>query len=99
MAKKNTICFCQNWGLNLQSGLVNVPRVNGIPCRRIINKDDAKLSYSSNKNSSKLVSNIDYNNEKRIITNDKELNRVLGGGIVPGSLNYLEVILVLENLH
>ena len=24
--------------------------------------------------------------EKRILTNDKELNRVLGGGIVPGSV-------------
>ena len=33
-----------------------------------------------------MVSDIDYSNEKRIITNDKELNRVLGGGIVPGSL-------------
>ena len=33
-----------------------------------------------------LISEIDYTNEKRIITKDKELNQVLGGGIVPGSL-------------
>ena len=33
-----------------------------------------------------LLNNIDYSDEKRILSNDKELNRVLGGGIVPGSL-------------
>ena len=32
--------------------------------------------------------------KKRLITNDAELNRVLGGGIVPGS-----IVLVQENLY
>ena len=32
------------------------------------------------------LSDIDFKEEKRIVTSDAELNRVLGGGIVPGSL-------------
>ena len=89
--RKNTICFLLSklWGA-IPKWLGKCPQCGewNTFVEEIINKDDAKtLGYSSNKNSSpKLVSNIDYSNEKRIITNDKELNRVLGGGIVPGSL-------------
>ena len=38
------------------------------------------------KNTPKLLNEISYTSENRIVTRDKELNRVLGGGIVPGSL-------------
>ena len=34
-----------------------------------------------------LISTIDFTDEKRISTPDNELNRVLGGSIVPGSLS------------
>ena len=92
MAKKKiqSAFFCQNCGAQSPKWLGKCPQCSewNTFVEEIINKDDAKtLGYSSNKNSSpKLVSDIDYSNEKRIITNDKELNRVLGGGIVPGSL-------------
>ena len=41
------------------------------------------------KNKSIQLNNIDIASESRILTFDKELNRVLGGGIVPGSLTLL----------
>ena len=40
-------------------------------------------------NRSIQLENIDVADESRILTSDKELNRVLGGGIVPGSLTLL----------
>ena len=92
MAKKKiqSAFFCQNCGAQSPKWLGKCPQCSewNTFVEEIINKEDAKtVGYSSKKNSSpKLVSDIDYSNEKRIITNDKELNRVLGGGIVPGSL-------------
>ena len=35
------------------------------------------------------ISNIVYKEENRLVTSDSEFNRVLGGGIVPGSLTLL----------
>ena len=34
----------------------------------------------------RLLSNVEAGNEQRLVTNDAELNRVLGGGIVAGSV-------------
>jgi DNA repair protein RadA/Sms len=34
----------------------------------------------------KVITDINYEDHPRIVTTDRELNRVLGGGIVPGSL-------------
>lgn len=42
--------------------------------------------HASGSNKPKLLQNIDYQAENRILCPDKEFNRVLGGGIVPGSL-------------
>lgn len=39
-----------------------------------------------NTNKPQPISAITYSQEKRIITHDQELNRVLGGGIVPGAV-------------
>ena len=41
---------------------------------------------SSKTNTPSLISDINFTDEKRFATPDNELNRVLGGGIVPGSL-------------
>ena len=48
-----------------------------------------KNSVDLKKNKSIQLNNIDIASESRILTFDKELNRVLGGGIVPGSLTLL----------
>jgi|TARA_B110000003_G_scaffold201285_1_gene199947 DNA repair protein RadA/Sms len=38
------------------------------------------------KSKAQLVNDIDFEKDPRLLVEDKELNRVLGGGIVPGSL-------------
>ena len=92
MAKKKnqSAFFCQNCGTQSPKWLGKCPQCNewNSFVEEIIAKDnDTKGGFKSNKiNKPTLVSDIDYTNEKRIVTNDKELNRVLGGGVVPGSL-------------
>jgi|TARA_B110000263_G_scaffold189034_1_gene166675 DNA repair protein RadA/Sms len=90
MSKKNSIYFCQSCGTQSSKWLGKCPSCNEWNTfveEYITKKKTGKDGYISSKiNHPKLISEIDYSNEKRIITNDKELNRVLGGGIVPGSL-------------
>ena len=54
---------------------------------QIINDEPTK-SWSDNYDLKEIIptklDNVDINNEKRILTNDSEFDRVLGGGIVPG---------------
>ena len=83
--------FCQNCGTQSSKWLGKCPQCHEWESfvEEIINKDLEKISggYKTTKvPKAKKISNIDSDSEKRIITNDKELNRVLGGGIVPGSL-------------
>ncbi len=90
MSKKHSIFYCQNCGSQSSKWLGKCPSCNewnSFVEEHITKKTSSKDGYISSKiNHPKLISEIDYSNEKRIITNDKELNRVLGGGIVPGSL-------------
>ena len=91
MAKKiKTAFFCQKCGIQSPKWLGKCPSCsewNTFVEEHTTKKETGKDGYiSSTVNHPKLISEIDYSNEKRIITNDKELNRVLGGGIVPGSL-------------
>ena len=90
MTKKGSIFFCQNCGTSSTKWLGKCPSCsewNTFVEEKISKKDSKKDSFKSTKiNTSKLLKNINYSSEKRIISNDKELNRVLGGGIVPGSI-------------
>ena len=90
MSKKHSIFYCQNCGSQSSKWLGKCPACNewnSFVEEQITKKTSSKDGYISSKvNHPKLISEIDYSSEKRIITNDKELNRVLGGGIVPGSL-------------
>ena len=49
-------------------------------------KVDLGLSNDQLKSRALLVNDIDFEKDPRLLIQDKELNRVLGGGIVPGSL-------------
>ena len=88
--KNQSAFFCQNCGTQSPKWLGKCPQCNewNSFVEEIISKEiDAQIGFKSNKiNKPSLISDIDYTNEKRIVTNDKELNRVLGGGVVPGSL-------------
>ena len=83
--------FCQSCGTQSPKWLGKCPQCNewNTFVEEIITKCDGKTGggFISSKSSKPiLLNNIDYSDEKRILSNDKELNRVLGGGIVPGSL-------------
>jgi len=90
MSKKSSIFYCQNCGTSSSKWLGKCPSCNQWNTfveERTSNKESKKDGYVSNvKNTPKLLNEISYSSENRIVTRDKELNRVLGGGIVPGSL-------------
>ena len=90
MSKKNSIFFCQNCGASSSKWLGKCPSCgqwNTFVEERTSKKESKKDGYVSNKtNTPKLLNEISYSSENRIVTKDNELNRVLGGGIVPGSL-------------
>ena len=54
-------------------------------------KGEIKWNFNSKneRNRSVQLDKIKLDNESRILTNDKEFNRVMGGGIVHGSLTLL----------
>lgn len=92
MAKKKTqsAFFCQSCGTQSPKWLGKCSQCNewNTFVEEIISKEsDVKGGFKISKvNKPTLISQIGYGNEERIVINDKELNRVLGGGIVPGSL-------------
>jgi len=82
--------FCQNCGHQSPKWLGKCPQCGewNTFVEEIINNSNNVSSSLKSKRANKpvLVSDIDYSQEERIVTKDSELNRVLGGGIVPGSL-------------
>ena len=94
MAKVKTTFFCQNCGAQYakwQGQCTSCKSWNSI-VEEVVqkpNKSDWKSSTSLSKErvSKPLkISEIDTSKTPRLNTTDNELNRVLGGGIVPGSL-------------
>ena len=93
MAKLKTSFFCQNCGTQYAKwqGQCNACKEWNTIAEEIIQKEektDWKPTTSENKRVSKplKIREIDSTQEVRMDTTDSELNRVLGGGIVPGSL-------------
>lgn len=93
MAKLKTTFFCQNCGTQYAKwqGQCNACKEWNTIAEEIIQKEektDWKPISSENKRVSKplKIKEIDSTQEVRMDTTDSELNRVLGGGIVPGSL-------------
>src|SRR3954466_9766021 len=93
MSKTRTTYFCQNCGAQSSKWIGKCPSCNewNTYVEEIVEKSkDAKtpgISTSSQRAAKpQLVSEISLNEEHRIHIHDKELNRVLGGGLVPGSL-------------
>jgi len=95
MAKTKTTFFCQNCGTQFakwQGQCTSCKEWNTI-VEEVVQKEE-KSSWkptSEVKKVSKplLIKEIDSTQELRINTTDGELNRVLGGGLVPGSLTLL----------
>ena len=93
MSKLKTTFFCQNCGTQYAKwqGQCNACKEWNTIAEEIIQKEE-KSSWKPDNSDSKRVSKplrikeIDSTQEVRMDTTDGELNRVLGGGIVPGSL-------------
>ena len=92
MAKKvQSAFFCQNCGTQSPKWLGKCPSCQewNTYVEEVINREEKTESWSGRKgktNTPSLISDINFTDEKRYATPDKELNRVLGGGIVPGSI-------------
>ncbi|MGM5469310.1 DNA repair protein RadA [Flavobacteriaceae bacterium LMO-SS05] len=96
MAKVKTTFFCQNCGSQFskwQGQCTSCKEWNTI-VEEVIQTPE-KTDWKSQTRSTKRVSmplkinEIDISQEARLITQDEEFNRVLGGGLVPGSLTLL----------
>ncbi len=94
MAKVKTTFFCQNCGSQYAKWLGQCPACKewNTIVEEVIQKSeksDWKIASSSHsKRASKplKINEIDVSEDARFKTQDDEFNRVLGGGIVPGSL-------------
>lgn len=95
MSKIKTAFFCSNCGYESTKWIGKCPSCNqwNTFSEEVIQRGDAKEKttwddYADKKRTSKSIAlnEISYQEEKRLVTTDAELNRVLGGGIVAGSL-------------
>jgi DNA repair protein RadA/Sms len=91
MAKSKTLYFCQNCGNESPKWVGKCPSCDewNTFVEEIVIKEKSPSGYISSKNMANkpiAVQEVEASDEERIVVPDAELNRVLGGGIVPGSL-------------
>lgn len=91
MAKVKTTFFCQNCGAQAVKWIGKCPSCNewNTYVEEIVEKEKTSGSFGSSRQKAakpQAINSISYSTEQRVLVTDKELNRVLGGGIVPGSL-------------
>jgi len=96
MSKIKTTFICNNCGSNFpkwQGQCTSCKSWNSISEEVILktnsNSWETETVKSVKSNTPQKISNIVYKEEDRLVTSDTEFNRVLGGGIVPGSLTLL----------
>ncbi|NGM62320.1 DNA repair protein RadA [Sphingobacterium sp. SGG-5] len=97
MAKAKSAYFCQSCGYESPKWLGQCPSckqwnsfveevVEKISSRVPEWRSATTMGGQKRVNKAAVIHEIVYNEEQRMLTPDKEFNRVLGGGIVPGSL-------------
>lgn len=98
MAKTKSAYFCQSCGYESPKWLGQCPSCKqwNSFVEEVVEKSSSRVPEwrststvpGTNKRSNKaaIIHEIVYSEEQRILSPDKEFNRVLGGGIVPGSL-------------
>lgn len=98
MAKTKTAFYCQNCGAQFSKwqGQCSTCKEWNTIAEEVIEKPDKKdwkksATTPQRRRAPKptLVENIQYEHQPRLNTNNSEMNRVLGGGLVPGSLTLL----------
>jgi DNA repair protein RadA/Sms len=93
MSKSKNVYYCQNCGHQEAKWMGRCPSCGSWNtfAEELIQKEDKKTTWRTQPTQKvvakpRLINEIAYQKEKRIITQDQELNRVLGGGIVPGAV-------------
>ena len=96
MAKSKTVFFCQNCGASSPKWIGNCPSCKqwNTYVEEVVEKTSTQSvpawvdnqEEKTKKSSPKLITSLQSGPEQRIETTDAELNRVLGGGVVFGSL-------------
>lgn len=95
MARAKSVFFCQHCGYESAKWLGKCPSCNSwntfveeVVQKHEVGKNDLRSAFSGTQRIAqpKKLSDIEDGGEVRLTTRDNELNRVLGGGIVPGSL-------------
>lgn len=90
MAKTKTAYFCQSCGAESPKWMGKCSSCGewNTFVEEVVSPTVASTSFAptAKNNSPTLLQNIELNDQPRIDTGNNELNRVLGGGIVPGSL-------------
>ena len=92
MAKVKTTFFCQNCGAQSAQwmGKCKVCNEWNTIVEEVVSKTQKESAWKTDttqrENKAQSIQEISLKNEPRIETSDKELDRVLGGGVVPGSL-------------
>lgn len=93
MAKSKSVFFCQSCGYQAAKWLGNCPSCGewNTFVEEVVEKNTAKPDWKQSttaprSNKPIAIDQIEKNADVRINAQDDELNRVLGGGIVPGSI-------------
>ncbi len=94
MAKTKTLFFCQNCGHESAKWMGKCPSCNQwntfaeeVVKKETTSKNEWKISQGTTRQAKPIpVQEVEAGKEIRLVTPDAELNRVLGGGMVPGSL-------------
>ena len=93
MAKSKSVFFCQSCGYQAAKWLGNCPSCGewNTFVEEVVEKNTAKPDWKQSTTSTRsnkpiAIDQIEKNADVRINSQDDELNRVLGGGIVPGSI-------------
>lgn len=95
MSKTKTAFFCSNCGYESAKWLGKCPSCNqwNTMVEEVLEKATTSNTtnwndYTPDKRTTKIIALTDVNSteDKRLLTEDAELNRVLGGGIVAGSI-------------
>lgn len=89
MSKAKTIFFCQNCGAQSVKWIGKCPSCGewNTFVEEVVHHDRGDDRSAGRKvQEPKLITEINWSDQQRISTADQELDRVLGGGLVPGSL-------------
>lgn len=93
MAKNKVFYYCQNCGAQSSSWLGKCPHCGSWNSfvEEVVKRDDSnnkweKTSTNTTASTPKLIHEVTYNKEERIATCNNEFDRVLGSGLVRGSL-------------